>query len=211
MFSIEWGGGIGFYKNQEEERNFSIFPESLGPKGSVWCGFQVDAPSQAILEPRRFRWTLIPGSTLEKIVSRILKWSCKAWYCLEENSINLFIFCLLCNHDHWVVASRSWLSSSITFMGFWSQEYKPGIDQSTFKRAPCFFPGPTLAANFPACRKLVLGTTCFLLFFFRFFSPHSFNQRTIFFTSFSHHTSSQFSKAQRFAIFKYAPETKIKD
>ena len=58
------GGGIGFYNNRGEEPNFSIFPESLGPKGSDWCSFQVDGPPQAILEPRRVRVTLIPGSTL---------------------------------------------------------------------------------------------------------------------------------------------------
>ena len=60
------GGGIGFYNNRGEEPNFSIFPESLGPKGSDWCSFQVDAPPQAILEPRRVRVTLIPGSTLQR-------------------------------------------------------------------------------------------------------------------------------------------------
>ena len=60
--SIE--GGIGFYNNRGEEPNFSIFPESLGPKGSDWCSFQVDGPPRAILEPRRLRVTLIPGSTL---------------------------------------------------------------------------------------------------------------------------------------------------
>ena len=58
------GGGIGFYNNRGEEPNFSIFPESLGPKGSDWCSFQIDGPPQAILEPRRVRVTLIPGSTL---------------------------------------------------------------------------------------------------------------------------------------------------
>ena len=58
------GGGIGIYNNREEEPNFSIFPESLGPKGSDWCGFQVNAPPQAILRPRRVRWTFISGSTL---------------------------------------------------------------------------------------------------------------------------------------------------
>ena len=58
------GGGIGFYNNRGEESNFSIFPESLGPKESDWRSFQVDAPPQAILEPRRVRVTLIPGSTL---------------------------------------------------------------------------------------------------------------------------------------------------
>ena len=36
------GGGIGFYNNLGEEPSFSIFPESLGPKGSDWCSFQVD-------------------------------------------------------------------------------------------------------------------------------------------------------------------------
>ena len=41
--SIE-GGGIGFYNNRGEEPNFSIFPESLGPKGSDWCRFQIDGP-----------------------------------------------------------------------------------------------------------------------------------------------------------------------
>ena len=65
MFSIEGGGGGDrIYSNGEEEPNFSSFPESLGRKGSDRCGFQVDAPSQGILEPRRVRWTLIPGSTL---------------------------------------------------------------------------------------------------------------------------------------------------
>ena len=59
-------GGIGFYNNRGEEPNFSIFPESLGPKGSDWCSFQVDGPPQAIFEPRRVRVTLIPGSTLVK-------------------------------------------------------------------------------------------------------------------------------------------------
>ena len=61
------GGGIGFYNNRGEEPNFSIFPESLGPKGSDWCSFQVDAPPQAILEPRKVRVTLIPGSTLHEV------------------------------------------------------------------------------------------------------------------------------------------------
>ena len=38
------GGGIGFYNNREEEPSFGLFPESLGPKGRDWCGFQVDVP-----------------------------------------------------------------------------------------------------------------------------------------------------------------------
>ena len=69
--SIEGGGGIGFYNNRGEEPNFSIFPESRGPKGSDWCSFQVDAPPQAILEPRRVRVTLIPGSTLQLCARKI--------------------------------------------------------------------------------------------------------------------------------------------
>ena len=36
------GGGIEFYNNRGEDPNFSIFPESLGPKESDWCSFQVD-------------------------------------------------------------------------------------------------------------------------------------------------------------------------
>ena len=44
MFPSRGGGGIGFYNNRGEEPNFSIFPESLGPKGSDWCSFQVDGP-----------------------------------------------------------------------------------------------------------------------------------------------------------------------
>ena len=67
------GGGIGFYNNQGEEPNFSIFPESLGPKGSDWCSFQVDGPPQAILEPRRVRVTLIPGSTLQLCIETLCK------------------------------------------------------------------------------------------------------------------------------------------
>ena len=72
--SIEGGGGIGFYNNWGEEPNFSIFPESLGPKGSDLCSFQADGPPlTATLEPRRVRVTLIPGSTLVLVVwQRIL-------------------------------------------------------------------------------------------------------------------------------------------
>ena len=58
------GGGVGFCNNRGEEPKFSIFPESLGPKGSDWCSFQVDGPPQSILEPRRVRVTHM-GSTLD--------------------------------------------------------------------------------------------------------------------------------------------------
>ena len=67
------GGGGGGYRILQQSMGgaklqcFTIFPESLGPKGSDWC-FQVDAPPppppQVILKPRRVRWTLILGSTL---------------------------------------------------------------------------------------------------------------------------------------------------
>ena len=77
MFRSRGGGGIGFYNNRGEEPNFSIFPESLGPKGSDWCSFQVDGPPQAILEPCRVRVTLIPGSTL---VGQLCHRSCSLAY-----------------------------------------------------------------------------------------------------------------------------------
>ena len=67
------GGGIGFYNNRGEEPNFNIFPESLGPKRSDWCSFQVEGPPQAILEPRRVRVTLIPGSALGVLYSPFQK------------------------------------------------------------------------------------------------------------------------------------------
>ena len=76
MFRSRGGGGIGFYNNRGEEPNFSIFPESLGPKGSDWCSFQVDGPPQAILEPRRVRVTLIPGSTLPPNLTNMNVYAC---------------------------------------------------------------------------------------------------------------------------------------
>ena len=58
------GGGIGFYNNREEEPNFCIFPESLDQKEAIGVVFRSMDHPQAILEPRRVRVTLIPGSTL---------------------------------------------------------------------------------------------------------------------------------------------------
>ena len=39
-FRSRGGGGIGFYNNREEEPNFSVFPESLGPKGAIGVVFR---------------------------------------------------------------------------------------------------------------------------------------------------------------------------
>ena len=61
------GGGYRIFQQSRGGAKLSIFPESLGPKGSDWCSFQVDEPPQAILEPRRVRWTLILGSTLRQV------------------------------------------------------------------------------------------------------------------------------------------------
>ena len=53
------GGGIGFYNNREEEPNFSIFPESLGPKGRDWCGSKGkddSGPLATLLLRKILRW-----------------------------------------------------------------------------------------------------------------------------------------------------------
>ena len=59
------GGGVSDFTTIEgRSQNFSIFRSSLDQKEAIGAVFRSMHPPRAILEPRRVRWTLIPGSTL---------------------------------------------------------------------------------------------------------------------------------------------------
>ena len=71
MFRPRGGGSIGFYTNRGEEPNFSIFRSPLDQKEAIGVVFRSMDPPQAILEPRRVRVTLIPGSTLMRFSNKM--------------------------------------------------------------------------------------------------------------------------------------------
>ena len=63
--SFDRGGGYRILQQSRGGAKLQYFSGVPWTKESDWCSFQVDAPPQAILEPRRVRVTLIPGSTLQ--------------------------------------------------------------------------------------------------------------------------------------------------